>query len=280
MISRRLLSCALVFASCSLLPSRAADAPAPLRVLLITGGCCHDYARQKEILKAGLEARANVVVDQAHSPDSSTRPPLPILGNPDYAAGYDVVIHDECAADLNDPALVEAVLKPHRDGVPAVALHCAMHSYRIGNPREPATPGTPHGYWFDFLGLQSSGHGAQKPISVHYLDEQNPITRGLSDWTTIREELYNNVMVWGDAKALAQGKQDAGDRPGINDTVVIWAHLYGPKKAPVFATSLGHNNETVADPRYLDLVARGVLWASGHLNPDGSPAAGYGPRAK
>jgi hypothetical protein len=42
---------------------------APLRVLLITGGCCHDYAAQKELLKRGLEARANVVVEHLYTPD-------------------------------------------------------------------------------------------------------------------------------------------------------------------------------------------------------------------
>ena len=47
---------------------RAAEAAAPIRVLLITGGCCHDYANQKEILKKGLEERANIVVDQVHTP--------------------------------------------------------------------------------------------------------------------------------------------------------------------------------------------------------------------
>ena len=78
----------------------------PLRVLLITGGCCHDYARQKDILKEGLEKRANVVVTQVHTDDGSTKPPLAILGHPDYAKGYDVIIHDECAADVNDPALI------------------------------------------------------------------------------------------------------------------------------------------------------------------------------
>ncbi len=31
-------------------------------------------------------------------------------------------------------SLVQAVLKPHRDGIPGVNLHCAMHSYRIGDP--------------------------------------------------------------------------------------------------------------------------------------------------
>src|SRR6476646_9525733 len=60
-------------------PAIAADAPAPLRVLLITGGCCHDYAKQKDILKAELEKRANVVVDQIHTDDKSTKPPLAIL---------------------------------------------------------------------------------------------------------------------------------------------------------------------------------------------------------
>src|SRR3954463_10387174 len=82
----------------------------PLRVLLITGGCCHDYAKQKDILKEGLEKRANVVVDQIHTDDKSTKPPLPIYGNPDYAKGYDVVIHDECAAGVSEQPVVEGVL--------------------------------------------------------------------------------------------------------------------------------------------------------------------------
>src|SRR5208282_6383973 len=75
--------------------ARAADAPKPLRILLISGGCCHDYETQKGILKKGLEERANVVVDQLYSPDTTTHPPLAIFGNPDYAKGYDLVIHDE-----------------------------------------------------------------------------------------------------------------------------------------------------------------------------------------
>lgn len=142
-------------------PASAADAPKPLKVLLIAGGCCHDYAKQKDILKQGIEARANAEVDIIFSGDGSTHPKLPIYGKPDYAKGYDVIIHDECAADMNDPAVVEGVLKPHRDGIPGVNLHCAMHCYRIGDPGDPVTPGTPHGYWFEYLGLQSSGHGAQ-----------------------------------------------------------------------------------------------------------------------
>jgi hypothetical protein len=246
-----------------------ADTPKPLKALLIAGGCCHDYARQKEILKKGLEARINATVDVIFVPDGSTHPNLPIYGNPDYAKGYDVVIHDECAADVNDPAVVEGVLRPHREGLPGVNLHCGMHSYRIGDPNAPVTPGTPHGFWFEYLGLQSSGHGPQLPIAVSFLEPASALTKGLTNWTTINEELYNNVKVLDGAHPLARGKQ------GDADFVVVWTNLY-QGKTRVFSTTIGHNNQTVEDPRYLDLVARGVLWACGKLGEDGKPFPGYG----
>src|SRR5262249_37866642 len=148
-------------------------------------------SKQKDVLKNGLEARINVTIDQIHTDDTSTHPPLVFLSNADYAKGYDLVIHDECGADISDPAAVQNVLAPHRGGIPAVNLHCAMHSYRIGNPNDPVGLGTPHGFWFEYLGLQSSAHGPQKPILLSYTNKENPIVRGFADWTTINEELYN-----------------------------------------------------------------------------------------
>jgi hypothetical protein len=252
-----------------------AQAPKPLKVLLITGGCCHDYAKQKDILKEGIEARANVIVDQVHSDDKSTKPPLSIYGNAEYAKGYDVVIHDECSADVKDVPTVEAVLKPHLDGIPGVNLHCAMHCYRVGNPGAPAKAGSPDALWFDYLGLQSSGHGPQLPIAIQFTDKSHPITKGLVDWSTGREELYNNIQIYDSAKPLARGKQGDGDKPGQTDAVIAWTNEYGPKKTRVFSTTLAHNNETVSDARYLDFVTRGVLWAAGKLGEDGKPVAGY-----
>ena len=258
----------------------AADAPKPLKILLITGGCCHDYVKQKDVLKAGLEARANVIVEHAHSPDGSTKPPIEqIYGkagekpNPDYAKGYDLVIHDECASNQNSPEIITAVLQPHVDGIPGVNLHCAMHSYRFGEIRKPVAPEAANARWFEYLGLQSTGHGPQQPISITFTDTASPVTKGLTDWTTGNEELYNNIAIL-TAKTLAKGKQ------GNAETVVAWTNEYGPKKTRVFSTSIGHNTVTVADARYLDLVTRGVLWAAGKLTDDGTPAAGYGPAAK
>jgi hypothetical protein len=223
--------------------------------------------KQKDILKNGLEARAHIVVDQVHTDDKSTKPPLAILGNADYANGYDVVIHDECGADIKDPAIIAAVLAPHRKGVPGVNLHCAMHSYRIGNPGTRTTAGEERSGWFDYLGLQSSGHGPQEPISIEFTNATHAITEGFTNWVTSREELYNNVQLFPSATPLARGKQTVKQRDGSTkdaEAVVAWVNQFGNTR--VFSTTIGHNNGTVSDARYLDLLTRGLLWSCGKLD--------------
>jgi len=250
----------------SLLPlaASAADAPKQLKALLFTGGCCHDYAKQKDLLKEGIEARANIVITQVHTDDKGTQFRFKEYEKPNWAAGYDVIIHDECTSDVKDVAFVESILAEHKRGVAAVNLHCAMHSYRTGTP-----------IWFEFVGMHSTGHGPQLPIALTFLPIKHPITKGMTNWATVKEELYNNVKVWEDSVPLVQGKQEPGDKPGTNDAVVAWTSLYGEKKTRVFSTTLGHNNETVADKRYLDLVTRGLLWAVDKINEDGTPKEGY-----
>ncbi|MDY3561757.1 ThuA domain-containing protein [Gemmata sp. JC673] len=267
----RLLSKLLPAASLAVLalalggPSRGA-APAdtkPVRALLVVGGCCHDYKKQQELLTKGISARANVQWTVAYDPDTTTKHLNPIYQKDDWAKGFDVVVHDECCADVKDPKIVERILKPHKEGLPGVVLHCAMHSYRTeGFPK--STP------WFDFTGLVTTGHGPQMPIDIRYIDQESPITKGLSDWKTINEELYNNVTgkLLATAQPLAKGKQALKSRDGkerVDEAVVTWTNTYNGK-TKVFATTLGHNNDTVADAKYLDLVARGLLWSVGKLD--------------
>ncbi len=273
---------ALVVAASLGLPAFAAEGTKPLRVLLITGGCCHDYPVQKDILKKGIEARANVLVEQMHTDDKSTNPPLPLYGNADYAKGFDVVIHDECSADIKDPAIIAGVIKPHADGIPGVNLHCAMHCYRFGDYGKPVAAGADNSHWYEYLGLQSTGHGPKEPIAITFTAKDSPIVKGFADWTTIKEELYNNIQIL-TGKELAKGKQTTKGKDGTTkdtETVVVWTNEFGPKKTRVFSTTIGHNNVTVEDARYLDLVTRGVLWSAGKLNDDGTPAKGYGPGGK
>ena len=263
-----------LFLALSLVTSAAfaADTVKPLRALLVIGGCCHDYTAQKDVLKDGLEKRINVKVDIAFSADKTNAPPLPILGNADYAKGYDVVIHDECGSAINDPATISAVLAPHRAGIPGVNLHCAMHSYRVGPPATPAEAGTERAAWFEYLGIQSSGHGPKVPMVITFTGGQNPIVRGFSEWTTGNEELYNNIQVYPTATILARGKQIVKEKEV--DFAVVWTNDY--RGTRVFSTTIGHTTETVSDTRYLDLVARGVLWACKKLDDAGRARPGYG----
>ncbi len=236
----------------------------PIRALLVLGGCCHDYATQKELISKGISERAHVQVEIAFDPDKTTRHLNPVYENANWADGFDVVIHDECSADVKDLAVIDRILEPHRKGMPAVLLHCAMHSFRSEGYPEKVTP------WFEFTGLQSTGHGPQEPIDITFESNSSPITKGFSNWLTIKEELYNNSTgtLLPTATALARGKQTAKNKQGetkTSDFAIVWTNSYRDN-ARVFATTLGHNNDTVADDRYLDLITRGLLWSCDKLN--------------
>lgn len=236
----------------------------PLKVLLVAGGCCHDYASQTKLLKDGIESRINANVTVVLSDDKSTKTTFDIYNSDDWAKGYDVVIHDECSADVTERPYVERILNAHRNGVPAVNLHCAMHSYRWGDFRSPVKDGADNADWYEMIGVQSTSHGPQRPIELSHTNSEHPITKGLEDWTTINEELYNNVRVLDGTTGLIQGDQELS-ADNKQSAVVAWTNLYGPDKTRIFSTSLGHQNQTVADDRYLDLVVRGLLWVTGNL---------------
>jgi type 1 glutamine amidotransferase len=242
---------------------RAADDDQPIKALLVLGGCCHDYYKQKDLLTKGISARANVQWVISYDPDTGTKHVNPIYEKEDWYKGFDVIVHDECCSDVTDLKVIERILKPHRSGLPSVVLHCGMHSYRSeGYPK--STP------WFDFTGLKTNAHGPQAPIAVRFLDKDSPITKGLENWSTGNEELYNNIVgkLQETAQPLARGKQTYKKKDGTDqtdDTIVAWTNTYNGKTR-VFGTTLGHNNATVADDRYLDLVTRGLLWSVDKLD--------------
>ena len=238
-----------------------ADDDKPIRALLVLGGCCHDYAKQKDIITKGISARANVQWTIAYDKDPGTKHLNPIYEKDDWAKDFDVIVHDECCSDVKNLEVIGRILKPHREGLPGVVLHCGMHCYRSeGWPK--TTP------WFEFTGLASTDrHGAQLPIEITFVDTESPITKGMEDWTTINEELYNNSngKLQETAQPLARGKQVSKDKNGketSDETIVAWTNTYNGK-TKVFSTTLGHNNATVADAKYLDLITRGLLWSVG-----------------
>lgn len=238
------------------------EAAAPLKVLMLTGGCCHDYDSQKEILSVGMSSRANLDFTVVHEGGDSRNHKIAMLADPDWAKGHDVVLHSVCFGALEDVAFVEGIAKPHHDGVPAVMLHCSAHSYRAAKTDA----------WREAVGITSFSHEKQRELTVKTVAGEHPIMKGFPEnWETPSDELYKVDKEWPGLVPLAT----AYGKETEKDHTVIWVNTYG--KGKIFGTTLGHGNETVSHPVFLDLLTRGLLWTTGKLNDDGTPAAGYGP---
>jgi type 1 glutamine amidotransferase len=247
--------------------SPAADAakPAPLKVLMVTGGCCHDYENQKMILAEGISARANVEFTIVHEGGDKRDHKVSIYENPDWAKGYDVVLHNECFGAVTDVPFVERIAKAHFDGVPGVMLHCSTHSYRMAQTDE----------WRKCVGQTSMSHEKNRDLHVKNLKPDHPVMKGFPmEWLDAKDELYKNEKLWENFVPLAKAFGEDTQK----EHVLVWVNTYG--KAKVFGTTMGHNNSTMSDPVYLDLVTRGLLWACGKLDDNGKPLPGYESRQK
>ncbi len=239
----------------------------PLKVLMVTGGCCHDYENQKVILAKGLAARANVEFTIVHEEgpegkkDRTHR--ISIYEKADWAKGYDVVLHNECFGAIEDVAFVERIAKPHREGLPAVMLHCSTHSYRVAKTDE----------WRKVVGQKSMSHEKGRDLHVVNVKPEHPVMKGFPmQWLDMADELYKNEELYPGFVPLAKAYGEDTKK----DHNLVWVSTYG--KGKTFGTTMGHNNSTMQDPVFLDLVARGLLWSCGKLNDDGTPKAGYGPK--
>ncbi|MHC5537505.1 ThuA domain-containing protein [Singulisphaera rosea] len=233
----------------------------PINALLITGGCCHDYEVQKTLIPEGISARGNVRWTVVHEGTTRTHR-VSRFEKANWADGFDVVVHNGCFGFVDDREFVERVASVHRKGTPAVVIHCGVHTFRAMKTDE----------WREFLGVTSRHHGAQRPLEVKPVATSHPIMKSVpAVWKTVPEELYVIEKVWPETTPLAQ----AYDADLNKDHPVVWTHQFG--RGRVFVTTLAHNNVTMKDPVYLDMVARGLLWACDKLDDSGNPKPGYGP---
>jgi len=230
------------------LPAFAADNfQNPIRALLITGGCCHDYKFQTESMQKALAAHAQVDWTVIHQGGNGTQAQIDLYNNPDWAKPFDVIVHNECFADTTDATYIRSITQAHHDGTPAVVIHCAMHTYRSAKIDD----------WREFLGVTSRRHEHQSNYPVKNAAPDHPIMKGFpTSWTTPKDELYVIEKAWPNTKTLATS---VSERDG-KEYPVFWTSTYG--KARVFGTTYGHSNETFQDQVFLDTLARGLIWAA------------------
>lgn len=225
----------------------------PLKALMITGGCCHDYDKQKDIISKGISAR--VATDWTIFFDNDAQKSKEYLSKKGWSDGYDFILYNHCFAKETDAVFIDSVAEAHKDGTPAIALHCAMHSYHWNIKAEDGKEKT----WPTLLGVSSKGHGPKAPITVTKVKEtaDHPVIKDLPDgWVTPEGELYNVQKVLETALVLAHGENGRAKTP----QACIWVNKFGNSK--VFGTTIGHHNSTMETEEYLDLLGNAVRWAT------------------
>ena len=248
---QRILSCAAVCAAVFVIAgchSNSSSSQRPLRALLITGGCCHNYKLQSEMLTNAVAQLTPVQWTVVNEGGNGTRAQISLYDHPNWAKGYDVVVHNECFADTTDTNYLRRITAAHHAGVPAVVIHCAMHTYRATGVDD----------WREFLGVTSRRHDHQSHYAVKKVEPAHSIVQGIPDgWRTPMDELYVIEKLWPNARALATSvsEKDGQTYP------VAWINQYGA--ARVFGTTYGHSDETFRDPVFLGYLSRGLLWAAG-----------------
>jgi len=245
---RRLSLFFLLLALSATLSTTTAAAGRPLHALIITSpGVFHDYRQQTWILAHRIAEHVNVRFDVSLAE-------LERWKSTDYAEGYDVVIYNFCMADNRDSALIANMRRQTEQlGVPALLIHCSMHSFRDTD------------LWWPMLGLKTKAHEPVRPLR-QIRKASHPILAGLPDnWTLEADELYINLAFDGQPLLSAVGEDGA-------ENVTAW--LAYPGGTPVFGTTLGHSEETIRNPPFQRMLANALLFVTGNLNDDGTPARG------
>lgn len=245
----RLLFALFVSALLQAISLGAAERP-PIRALLITGGCCHDYTVQAAALKEATAKLGPITWTVVNEGGTSKNAKIALYDDPNWAKAYDVVVHNECFADLKDPDYTRKITAAHKGGTPAVVIHCAMHTYRTLDVDD----------WREFLGVTSRRHDEQAEyhVSPTVDGKKHPAMAGFPEkWVTPMDELYIIEKIWPKTTALATSVSLADGKT----YPTIWTSNYGGTR--IFGTTFGHGNATWHDPVFLTMIAHGVRWAAG-----------------
>lgn len=221
---------------------------APLRVLLVTGGCCHDYTFQtKQFIEAAKKRGVDVDWTVVNEGGKKTFAQIDLYKDANWATGYDVIVHNECFAKTSDPEYIRSITQAHQAGANSVVIHCAMHTYREAKIDD----------WREFLGVTSRHHEHKSNYPVVVTDKEHWITQAIPEgYKTPMDELYIIEKVWPKTKVLATSVSEKTNKT----QPVFWTNEYG--KARVFGTTYGHSNETFSDEVFLEVIVRGLQWAA------------------
>jgi type 1 glutamine amidotransferase len=229
---------------------------APVKVLIIAGDnvSAHNWQATSKGLQDFLEKDSRIKVDITGSPSKDL--------TDDNLARYDVLLLNYKETPNGPPesrwsdSNKQAFLKAVSDGKGLAVYHFGSSAFTKPN-------------WEEFEKAVAGGwrtqgfHGPAHVFTVKKTDAKHPITDGMSapEFTHAIDELYQNSMIVSGSVVLATAYSDPNKPRGTGkDEPVIWVNTYG--KGRVYENVLGHNMEAMADPKYQELMRRGVIWTA------------------
>jgi uncharacterized protein len=222
---------------------------AKLKALYITGGPYHDFKNLAPLLTSKISEFASVDWEIKWGPEA--------FKNPDFGRPFDVVVYNMCFDDV-DPS-IQNVLKLTSSGKPTVAIHCAVHSFKVSDE------------WRRLLGEVSRIHDPYQAFSTTKVDPNHPVVKSFPEnWQTAGDEMYQTVEMGPQAHVLLKARSPSSGK----EHMVCWTNQYGQGR--VFGTTLGHDMKTAGQADYHRLLSYGLLWVCGKLGEDGRPLPGYG----
>jgi uncharacterized protein len=235
------IALALLF---TLLLAGAAPAAENLRLLVVSGG--HDF-QTNQFYQVFQDNPAVTFKAFTHLKAHAQL-------RPEAVKSYDVLVLYDLWQDISDEAKAD-FLAFLQAGKGLVILHHAVANYQKWPEYEKILGGR---YYLE----KTTVNGVEKARSiyrhdvdftVHLVDPNHPVTRGLKDFQ-IHDETYGLFdMAPGNHPLLTTKESTSAKNIG-------WAKTYGP--ARVVFIQLGHDGQAYANPSYRQLIAQAIQWVS------------------
>lgn len=201
----------------------------------------HEPKKSVELFKPWLESEG-AIVDAVDSLDPYT--------DRDYMSGIDLVIQIFTMASITgeqEKGILEAV---RDNGVGLAGWHGGLCDAFRQNVE----------YQFMTGGQWVAHPGGVIDYTVQVTDQTDPVTRGLGEFSMHSEQYYMHVDP--NMKVLATTTFNSDHAFWIDGCTmpVVWKKMYG--RGRVFYTSLGHVMADFDVPEALEIMKRGLKWAS------------------
>ena len=234
------VTAALTFA----LPASAAEAPAKIKVLLVTGDDvqpAHNWREVSQAIRDTLVASGKF--DVRICEDAG------VLDSAATVGRYDLVflhLYNAKTPTLSAGAK-ENLVSFVKDGKGLVMSHLSSASFKEWEEFRKLCGR----YWV----MGKSGHGPRSVFKVRIANKNHPITQGLSDFEA-DDELYAKLQ--GDAPITVLVEADS-DWSKQTEALAFTVE-YG--KGRVFHETFGHDGKAVLNPAVQKLIQRGSEWAA------------------